>query len=245
MGECFNGDPAYVGPYQGYVTGLFNYPMYYTISDVFGSGKNMGNIKNRYDQEAPHFQDLDALGVFVDNHDNARFLHNHGGKNAQLRAATVFSLTTRGIPFVYYGTEQYYSGGNDPANRESLWQDMNTQSDLYQIIAKVNAQRKQSQIWNEEWVQRYAQSNFYAFSRGKFLVALTNSNNQQHYKVTYHPFSEGETVCNIFYPTTDCQQVSGGVDVYLLNGESKIYVPQRDLASSNDIDIAEMTQFIQ
>jgi len=49
MGECFNGDPAYVGPYQGYVTGLFNYPMYYTISDVFGSGKNMGNIKNRYD----------------------------------------------------------------------------------------------------------------------------------------------------------------------------------------------------
>lgn len=38
MGECFNGDPAYVGPYQSVVTGLFNYPMYYTISDVFGSG---------------------------------------------------------------------------------------------------------------------------------------------------------------------------------------------------------------
>jgi len=139
MGECFNGDPAYVGPYQNYLTGLFNYPMYYTISDVFGSGKNMGNIKNRYDAEASHFRDIDALGVFVDNHDNARFLHNHSGKNTQLRAATVFSLTTRGIPFVYYGTEQYYGGGNDPANRESLWNDMNTQSDLYQIIAKVNA----------------------------------------------------------------------------------------------------------
>lgn len=38
MGECFNGDPAYVGPYQDYVTALFNYPMYYTIKDVFGSG---------------------------------------------------------------------------------------------------------------------------------------------------------------------------------------------------------------
>jgi len=44
MGECFNGDPAYVGPYQGSVTGLFNYPMYYTIQDVFGSGYNMGKI---------------------------------------------------------------------------------------------------------------------------------------------------------------------------------------------------------
>jgi alpha-amylase len=35
MGECFNGDPAYVGPYQQDLTGLFNYPMYYTIRDVF------------------------------------------------------------------------------------------------------------------------------------------------------------------------------------------------------------------
>lgn len=35
MGECFNGDPAYVGPYQNHVEGLFNYPMYYTIRDVW------------------------------------------------------------------------------------------------------------------------------------------------------------------------------------------------------------------
>jgi len=102
---------------------------------------------------------------------------------------------------------------------------MNTKSDLYQIIKKVNAQRKKSQIWKEQWVERYHQNNFYSFSRGKFLVALTNSTNQQHYKVTYHPFSEGETVCNIFWPTSDCQKVQGGVDIYLTNGESKIYVP--------------------
>jgi len=108
----------------------------------------MSSIQSRYDAEGSHFNDIDALGLFVDNHDNARFLHNHPGKNAQLRSATVFSLTGRGIPFVYYGTEQYYSGGNDPANRESLWQAMNTNSDLYKIISKVNGQRKKSQIWN-------------------------------------------------------------------------------------------------
>ena len=38
MGECFNGDVSYVSDYQNYVTGLFNYPMYFTIKDVFGSG---------------------------------------------------------------------------------------------------------------------------------------------------------------------------------------------------------------
>jgi len=155
---------------------------------------------------------------------------NHSNNYQGLRAATVFSLTGDGIPFVYYGTEQYYGGCNDPKNRESLWQDMNTSSDLYQIIAKVNAQRKTSEIWNYDFVQRYAATKFYAFSRGKFLVALTNTSNDQSYKVTYHPFDEGETVCNIFWPTTDCQQVSGGVNVYLLGGESKIYVPQSMLS---------------
>ena len=48
MGECFNGDPNYVGPYQGALTGLFNYPMYYTIRDVFQHEKSMYGIRNRY-----------------------------------------------------------------------------------------------------------------------------------------------------------------------------------------------------
>lgn len=75
MGEAFNGDPAYVGGYQGPVSGVFNYPMYYTIKDVFGGKQSMYNIRNRWTQEAPHFKDINALGIFVDNHDNARFLN--------------------------------------------------------------------------------------------------------------------------------------------------------------------------
>jgi len=123
---------------------------------------------------------------------------------------------------------------------------MNTDSDFYQMIAKINAQRKESEIWNYEHIQRYVDESFYSFSRGEFLVALTNSGNTQERKVTYHPFSEGETVCNIFWPTTDCQQVDGGVDVYLLNGESKIYVPQSKLAQAvfelSEIDSEEDTE---
>jgi len=52
MGEVFNGDPAYVGPYQGPVTGLFNYLMFYTISDVFGAHKSMYGFRNRYTAES-------------------------------------------------------------------------------------------------------------------------------------------------------------------------------------------------
>ena len=49
MGECFNGDPAYVGDYQNYVTALFNYPMYFTIKDVYGGGQSMYQLRERYD----------------------------------------------------------------------------------------------------------------------------------------------------------------------------------------------------
>ena len=150
MGECFNGDPAYVGPYQGSLTGLFNYPMFYTISDVFGSHKSMYNIRDRYNQESSHFSDIDALGVFVDNHDNARFLSRYSNNQTGLKQAQVFALTSRGIPFTYYGTEQYYAGSSDPNNRESLWQAMKTDTDFYTLIAKVNAQRKASAIWDNE-----------------------------------------------------------------------------------------------
>lgn len=60
---------------------------------------------------------------------------------------------------------------------------------------------------------------------------MTNNGGTQSRQVTYSPFANGTVVCNIFYPTTDCQTVNNGVAVYLLNGESKIYVPKDQLAS--------------
>ena len=85
--------------------------------------------------------------MFVDNHDNPRFLN--GNNNRQyFKSAITFALTSRGIPFFYYGDEQYYAGGSDPGCRETLWTDMNTQSDMYQYVAAINNARKAHQIWN-------------------------------------------------------------------------------------------------
>lgn len=110
MGECFNGFSDYVGDYQNYVSGLFNYPMYYSIRDAFAYGKSMKVIQNRWNEEFPKFKDLDALGIFVDNHDNPRFLNGNGEKRL-FKSALAFALTARGIPFFYYGSEQGFAGG--------------------------------------------------------------------------------------------------------------------------------------
>jgi len=55
--------------------------------------------------EANYFKDIDALGTFVDNHDNPRFLYNFANNKVGLKQAVIFALTSRGIPFTYYGTE--------------------------------------------------------------------------------------------------------------------------------------------
>lgn len=137
------------------------------------------------------------------------------------------ALTSVGIPIVYYGTEQYYGGGNDPQNREILWRNMDTNSDMYKFIATINEARKKHSIWNEPQVQRYADYSFYSYSRGQFLVCLTNKSDTVSKVLTYHPFSQGQVICNIFYPNDDCITVnSGGINITLLNGETKIYVPK-------------------
>lgn len=40
---------------------------------------------------------------------------------------------SKGIPIIYYGTEQEYHGGNDPYCREPLWPNYNTNSQMYKV----------------------------------------------------------------------------------------------------------------
>lgn len=65
----------------------------------------MFNIKTRIDQTKDHFSDVLSLGLFLDNHDNPRFLSQYNDQNAFVNAL-IFSLSHTGIPFIYQGTEQ-------------------------------------------------------------------------------------------------------------------------------------------
>lgn len=59
--------------------------------------------------------------------------------------AAAFTILSGGIPIIYAGQEQHYSGGNDPNNREAVWlAGYNTGSDLYKLISQANAIRNQA-----------------------------------------------------------------------------------------------------
>jgi glycosidase len=83
-----------------------------------------------------------ALIPFLDNHDVTRFLYDLPDEGA-LWAALVHLMTMDGIPCLYYGTEQGFAGGNDPANREPLWwSDYDTGGDLFGHIAGLTRVRR-------------------------------------------------------------------------------------------------------
>jgi len=135
---------------------------------------------------------------------------------------------SEGIPIVYYGTEQNFDGGNDPANREILWpSNFNTQAETYVFLKQVVSYRKKYQVWNYPQIQRYSTNNFYAFTRGNVFVALTNQASYDvSYPITYQPYAEGTKICNLFSNGTDCLTVTNGqFTVTLGEGLPKIYVP--------------------
>ena len=62
---------------------------------------------------------------------------------SQAKNVLSFMFLSDGIPIVYAGQEQHYSGGNDPANREATWlSGYSTSAELYNWIANTNKIRK-------------------------------------------------------------------------------------------------------
>jgi alpha-amylase len=220
IGEAFNGDINYVSDYQRHLDSVFNYPLYYSIESGFcGNFRNIEGywMNNRGKYPAPEY-----TATFVENHDNPRFLNRCNDRN-KFTNAVVFALLWEGIPVFYYGGEQYFSGGADPNNREPLWGNYNTGTDLYKILGKIHELRKKVSIWDLSIVQRYADNNFYAFTRGNVLACFTNASGVRR-TITYHDFKDGDKLCDIL--SNDCVSVSGGkIDIEMGN-YPKVYVKQ-------------------
>jgi alpha-amylase len=221
--EVFDGSIPDNAAYQPTVDATLNYPMFYLMQDLFKSGGSMYDARNFMSQASSTFKNMNWEGNFVDNHDNARFLYQYPKIN-RFQNAIAWTMTWPGIPILYYGDEQGYAGGNDPNNREILWPNIkNTGSQMYTFVKTVVTYRKNHQIWNYSWVERYCAQNFYAYSRGQAMMAFSNTDNNQMFWVSYHPYQVGNVVCNVL-AANDCVTVtSQGVPVYLDGGECKLY----------------------
>ncbi|KAH6616237.1 alpha-amylase [Chaetomium sp. MPI-SDFR-AT-0129] len=177
IGEVFDGDPDYLSGYAGLMSGLLNYAVYYPVNNFYQQKGSSQDIVDMHNTVSQKFPDPAALGTFLDNHDNPRWL-NEKNDPVLLRNALTYVLLARGVPILYYGTEQGYTGGADPANREDLWRSgFATDGALYKFIAAVAGVRKAAGgLPEDDHVHLYTADAAYAWSRaGGKVIALTSN----------------------------------------------------------------------
>lgn len=145
-------------------------------------------IQEIFDQDH-RYRAATELVTFIDNHDMHRFQTLNPDPEV-LRLATVLIMTARGIPCLYYGTEQYLHddtngdqnpyGNNDPYNRPMMdrW---DTDAVLYRDVRLLSGLRRlnpsvsMGSLWQKYltpdiycYVRRYRDSRcFVAMNRGE------------------------------------------------------------------------------
>jgi glycosidase len=124
-----------------------------------------------------HGQVLDQV-TFVDNHDMDRFTKADGDpRNTEMAMAVL--LTSRGVPTIYYGTEQYMTGNGDPQNRKMM-SSFDTSTTAYTVIETLTSLRESNPaVAYGDTQERWINSDVYIYER-KFsdnvvLVAINRS----------------------------------------------------------------------
>ncbi|CAL6087645.1 1 [Hexamita inflata] len=233
--ENYNNIKAFTAPDEVYTA--FNYPFYKGLSDVMTRGNGFWDVSRWFHMAQDTFGDrVRDMGIFIDNHDQARFLEiatmTYGAPTAliMLDNALVLLHTWIGIPYLYYGTEQDMMGTQDPDCRRPLWQygGYNTTSERYQLIKKLNTLRAKMPFDTLDQSEGAWQDHIYTFMRGDRLLSVI-SNGQSSIKVQSR-FPANARVCDYLEPSHCVNVGSGGAfDVVLNNNKPRIFVKESDL----------------
>ena len=129
VGEVFEEDSAQTAFFQGGKTGwdkidtnlpsVFDFKLWRTSQEVFTGAKPMRALRDvlKYDGL---YGDINRVTVLQNNHDTDRFMSLKGATLDGAMLHTAFTLSTRGIPQLYYGEEIAMTGGHDPDNRKDF-----------------------------------------------------------------------------------------------------------------------------
>jgi len=196
FGEWYQGntsDPLYHDSYKfANKSGMsmLDFPLNTAIRNVFASNANFSEIDSVLTQEGSNFTWKEDLVTFIDNHDMARFLSVNNNNN-RLHEAMAFVLTSRGIPCIYYGTEQYLhndtSGGTDPYNRPMM-SAFSTSTTAYTLTNRLSSLRRSNPaIPYGSMTQRWINNDVYIYERkffGNVVLVAINKNETTGYSIS-------------------------------------------------------------
>jgi cyclomaltodextrin glucanotransferase len=148
---------------------LLDFGLAYAVRGAFSGSPPGGFGQVQTTLELDHvYKRSTELVTFIDNHDMPRFLSVCESVE-KLELATILLLTLRGIPCIFYGTEQHLvnqtNGGQDPYNRPMM-EDWDQEGSLFRVI-QVLAQLRQTNraLAYGSHHQKYVSQMIYAFTR--------------------------------------------------------------------------------
>lgn len=148
---------------------ILDFGLCVAIRESLAQGAEMGFqlIQDVLDLDHRYYGATELI-TFIDNHDMPRF-QSLNPDPQMLRLAINLILTSRGIPCIYYGTEQYLhddtEDGNDPYNRPMM-EKWDTDSPLYRDLGLLSELRRLNPAisMGSQW-QKYLTPDVYCYVR--------------------------------------------------------------------------------
>lgn len=147
---------------------------------------NMHDIHNTVLSTGAAFNQVNNQVTFIDNHDMSRFMTLSSNTAHSVDTAFVIQLTQRGVPAIYYGTEQYSMGAGDPDNRADM-PSFNKTTTAYKVISALSPLRKTNPAlaygtYQERWIN----NDVYVYERkfgNSVVLTAVNRNTSTGYNI--------------------------------------------------------------
>lgn len=193
VGETFTGSGGHgellarIGPHE--MDAQFDFPIYWTIRDVFAHGASMQALENTVRTGIDTWGDA-PMSPFAGNHDIPRLATEIAGNTVdgwgatpdllagfgdqtdligRVRNALVFALTQPGVPLLYYGDEIGLAGAGDPDNRRRMTFPPNLSSHQQAVLDSVRragtARTELVSLQRGSWTPLWAEQDMTAFAR--------------------------------------------------------------------------------
>ncbi len=187
LGEMFHGDPNRLAPFQrdSNMDSLEDYPLYYTMMDVFAHGGSMRELAGKVQWFNNTYPNPSQMAGFLDDQDVERFLTSCGGDQQKMKLALAFLYSTNRVPTLFYGDEQGLTsnpGDGFQTNRRDMVFDNNP--DMYHYVQTLASIRNDCaplrhgsslEMWQDDQVYAYDRMS----SEGEALCVLNNDGGSQ------------------------------------------------------------------
>ncbi|RDB27294.1 Alpha-amylase 1 [Hypsizygus marmoreus] len=249
IGEVLSDNTTYTAAYTEVIDSVLDYPTYFPLTEAFKSPEgNLSAVVETTGRIQKTFKNGAFLtGSFLENHDQPRF-QSVTQDQALVRNAITWLFVKDGIPILYYGQEQGYTGASDPNNREALWPTaFDTKNPLVGHVKSLNAARKTAMLANSNYTSTpmsfipQLDKATLVISKPPLVGLLTNVGNSSKAKTTWTIpssnalFKGGESVVNILNCETTTADADGGLSVQVDAGMPQVLLPVSALGKNGTL----------